>query len=524
MAYLIGQLLAPLAIAAVFGGGLAGWSWHCIRNRDRWAARDAERDRLRDELLTYVGFTSVDGGPIVLGNTELEAMQVRLETANEHVLSLQRQLAEREDACGAHESRIAELEMALASARAANDEDRGAERFAAMEAALRAAEAKAAEVERRAAELESALDNAQPAPAPANGGVDVAAMSWRLRQLEAERAARDVDANIARVAAQPEPPPPTQDLENALNRQSWRARYLQARVDYLEGLAAAPAPAPVAPVPAAPVDEEADNRKRWRQRYLEARVAWLEGRTRDAHAQRAALAADVAARDVRVRDLEAALAAAPKEDPRLPEFAQRIAELEGALAAARAEAGHGARRVAELEAEIAQLRAHVAALEARPAPEPVREVVREPDPEAGSLRWRSRYLDSRVRFLEQAIASTPRDAGPAPAAPRDQSFAPLAPTGAEIRPAGLPAPRDGARDDLRLIAGVDPRIESTLNSLGVYHFDQIAAWTPANVDWVERYLAFKGRIGREGWVAQAAALARGDGVAGRRRYLEDEPA
>ncbi|KAF0175161.1 MAG: hypothetical protein FD160_3194 [Caulobacteraceae bacterium] len=73
-----------------------------------------------------------------------------------------------------------------------------------------------------------------------------------------------------------------------------------------------------------------------------------------------------------------------------------------------------------------------------------------------------------------------------------------------------------------MIAGVGPRIESTLNSLGVYHFDQIAQWTPANIDWIERYLAFKGRIGREKWIEQAKALARGEETEGRRRYLEGE--
>ena len=50
--------------------------------------------------------------------------------------------------------------------------------------------------------------------------------------------------------------------------------------------------------------------------------------------------------------------------------------------------------------------------------------------------------------------------------------------------------------------------QSTLYSIGVFHFDQIAAWTPDNVEWVGTYLAFPGRIEREDWVAQAAALVR----------------
>lgn len=75
------------------------------------------------------------------------------------------------------------------------------------------------------------------------------------------------------------------------------------------------------------------------------------------------------------------------------------------------------------------------------------------------------------------------------------------------RPTGLDAPRGGTPDDLKLISGVGPKLEGTLNQLGIYHFDQIAAWTPAAVAWVDNYLSFKGRIDREGWIAQAKALA-----------------
>ena len=48
-----------------------------------------------------------------------------------------------------------------------------------------------------------------------------------------------------------------------------------------------------------------------------------------------------------------------------------------------------------------------------------------------------------------------------------------------------------------------------LNDLGFYHFDQIAAWGPAEIAWVDTRLQFKGRIERDNWVAQAAELARG---------------
>jgi NADH-quinone oxidoreductase subunit E len=75
------------------------------------------------------------------------------------------------------------------------------------------------------------------------------------------------------------------------------------------------------------------------------------------------------------------------------------------------------------------------------------------------------------------------------------------------RPAGIAAPR-GRPDDLLVIKGIGPVILRQLHELGVYHFDQIAAWTPAEVAWVGTRLSFPGRIDREGWVAQAAELAR----------------
>lgn len=73
----------------------------------------------------------------------------------------------------------------------------------------------------------------------------------------------------------------------------------------------------------------------------------------------------------------------------------------------------------------------------------------------------------------------------------------------------LDAPKAGIADDLKLIAGVGPKLEETLNGLGVYHFDQIAAWTQNEIDWVDDYLKFSGRIERDNWIEQAKALAKG---------------
>ena len=77
---------------------------------------------------------------------------------------------------------------------------------------------------------------------------------------------------------------------------------------------------------------------------------------------------------------------------------------------------------------------------------------------------------------------------------------------AEDEPEILSGPRGGAADDLKKISGVGPKLEKTLNEMGFYHFDQIAAWTPAQVAWVDSRLTFKGRIERDNWIAQARDL------------------
>lgn len=76
---------------------------------------------------------------------------------------------------------------------------------------------------------------------------------------------------------------------------------------------------------------------------------------------------------------------------------------------------------------------------------------------------------------------------------------------------------DGEEDDLKRIKGIGPVNEKALNELGIYKFSQIAAWTPANVDWVEDFMSFPGRIEREDWIAQAKTLAEGEETAFSKR-------
>ena len=97
-----------------------------------------------------------------------------------------------------------------------------------------------------------------------------------------------------------------------------------------------------------------------------------------------------------------------------------------------------------------------------------------------------------------------------------------------MRPAGLSAPRAGVPDNLQRIRGIGKRNEELLYSLGIFHFGQIAAWTPAEARWVGAHIAFPERIERDDWIGQAIVLASGGetdyvkAVAERQRAVEEK--
>ena len=82
------------------------------------------------------------------------------------------------------------------------------------------------------------------------------------------------------------------------------------------------------------------------------------------------------------------------------------------------------------------------------------------------------------------------------------------------KPRALKAPRKSGSDDLKIIKGIGPKLEALLHTLGFFHFDQLAAWTAAELAWVDDNLdGFKGRALREDWVGQARALLGRNGKA-----------
>ncbi len=121
------------------------------------------------------------------------------------------------------------------------------------------------------------------------------------------------------------------------------------------------------------------------------------------------------------------------------------------------------------------------------------------------------YNGSRARPLK-SIPNAPKTEKPKAA--RKTPAAEKAPAKAATKPAKpklLKAARKGLADDLKRIAGLGPRIESALNALGVFHYDQIASWTKAEAAWIEEQIKARGRIARDKWIAQAKALMKGEG-------------
>ena len=154
-------------------------------------------------------------------------------------------------------------------------------------------------------------------------------------------------------------------------------------------------------------------------------------------------------------------------------------------------------RIATKDDEIRRLRVDLDREKSRkdvvtPSPAPMPEPTPEPTPEPAPAPEPTPVVAPVAAPEPAAVPEVKEDAAPS----------------AGVKPEGLDAARNGVPDDLKLIKGVGPKMERLCNSLGYYHFDQIAAWSPSEVAWVDDNLeGFKGRVTRDDWVSQAKVLA-----------------
>lgn len=121
----------------------------------------------------------------------------------------------------------------------------------------------------------------------------------------------------------------------------------------------------------------------------------------------------------------------------------------------------------------------------------------------------NRIVEAETEIVEHAahaMAESFRPAAPDPASVEEAEE--VAPQITPSKPTALYEAPPAEIDDLKKIKGVGPKLETLLNGLGVYRFDQIAAFSEADLVWIDQHLAtFKGRPFRDDWIAQAKALA-----------------
>ena len=105
------------------------------------------------------------------------------------------------------------------------------------------------------------------------------------------------------------------------------------------------------------------------------------------------------------------------------------------------------------------------------------------------------------------VAKAPVAKPAAPKTPARRAAAIPAPA-AEVPAAPVRKSRT-AKDDLKQLPGVGPKLEQVLNGKGITRFADIAGWSEDDVRRIDAELGFDGRIDRDDWVGHAKSLTGG---------------
>lgn len=108
-------------------------------------------------------------------------------------------------------------------------------------------------------------------------------------------------------------------------------------------------------------------------------------------------------------------------------------------------------------------------------------------------------MDASQR-LHRTLEDMAQEPATAKSAPDDATAA--------SEPKSKAAPAE-AKDDLKRISGLGPKIETKLNGLGVTTLAEIAGWSAEEAARVDAELGLDGRVTRDDWVGQAKTLTSG---------------
>ncbi|MEM9058452.1 MAG: hypothetical protein AAGD86_13305, partial [Pseudomonadota bacterium] len=203
-----------------------------------------------------------------------------------------------------------------------------------------------------------------------------------------------------------------------------------------------------------------------------------------ASAQR--IAEQVQAMHARLRDYDSQCS---QNDATVDRLGRSIAAVTEQAVTMRTELSAARQRLSEAETRASAERRNEAALASRLA----------------AARDKLGRMQTDLLERDQVIASLRKRLQAASASP--QRELPMAPAGPGEMPNWLLSAPDGDADDLKRIYGIGPVLERTLNELGVFHFQQIAGLSAADVAWLAAHInSFPDRIIRDRWVEQAQEL------------------
>jgi len=117
-------------------------------------------------------------------------------------------------------------------------------------------------------------------------------------------------------------------------------------------------------------------------------------------------------------------------------------------------------------------------------------------------------IPDTVEVEEAAVEETAVKEVAAEEAPVEEAVASAASGSGEVDNSDSAPWRTVEPDDLKVIKGIGPKLESLLHEIGIRTYEQIAAFPADYIGQLDNFLSFTGRIDRDNWVVQAAELAQ----------------